>query len=124
MNRARIVALALIVVACVSPSFAQKPAAARPAPLDPAREKIIDAFVAKAMAERKIPGMAVGIYSHGEILLAKGYGLANVELNVPVKAESVFQTGSVGKQFVSAAIMMLVEEGRSEEHTSELQSPC
>jgi CubicO group peptidase (beta-lactamase class C family) len=112
MNRARIVALALLAVAWALPSFAQKPGFARPAALDPARVKAVDAFIAKAMAERKIPGMAVGIYSRGEILLAKGYGLANVELNVPVKPETVFQTGSVGKQFVSAAIMMLVEEGK------------
>ena len=45
-------------------------------------------------------------------MLAKGYGLANVELSVPVKAETIFQSGSVGKQFVSAAVMMLVEEGK------------
>jgi CubicO group peptidase (beta-lactamase class C family) len=45
-------------------------------------------------------------------LLAKGYGLANVELNVPVKPETIFQSGSVGKQFVSAAMMMLGEEGK------------
>ena len=64
------------------------------------------------MARQKIPGLAVGIYSRGSILLAKGYGLANVELNVPVKPETLFQSGSVGKQFVSAAVMMLVEEGK------------
>ncbi len=64
------------------------------------------------MARQKIPGLAVGIYSRGKILLAKGYGLADVELDVPAKPETVFQTGSVGKQFVSAAILMLVEEGK------------
>ena len=64
------------------------------------------------MARQKIPGLAVGIYSRGHILLTKGYGQANVELSVPVKPETIFQSGSVGKQFVSAAIMMLVEEGK------------
>jgi CubicO group peptidase (beta-lactamase class C family) len=72
----------------------------------------IDRFVAAEMARERIPGLAIGIYSHGKILLAKGYGLANIELNVPVKPETIFQSGSVGKQFVSAAIMMLVEEGK------------
>ncbi|MBV8531037.1 MAG: beta-lactamase family protein [Candidatus Eremiobacteraeota bacterium] len=72
----------------------------------------IDRFVAAEMSRTHVPGAAVGIYSRGEVLLAKGYGLANVELNVPVKPETIFQSGSVGKQFVSAAIMMLVEEGR------------
>jgi len=64
------------------------------------------------MANQKIPGLAVGIYSRGQILLAKGYGHANVELDVAVKPETIFQSGSVGKQFVSAAIMMLVEEDK------------
>jgi CubicO group peptidase (beta-lactamase class C family) len=56
--------------------------------------------------------VALGVYSRGQILLAKGYGMSHVELSVPVKPETVFQSGSVGKQFVSAAIMMLVEEGK------------
>jgi len=72
----------------------------------------IDAFVAKEMRREHVPGLALGIYSRGRILLAKGYGMANVELGVPVKPETVFQSGSVGKQFVSAVIMMLAEEGR------------
>ncbi|MGB6517864.1 MAG: serine hydrolase domain-containing protein [Candidatus Cybelea sp.] len=72
----------------------------------------IDRFMATEMSRTHVPGAAVGIYSRGEVLLEKGYGLANVELNVPVKPETIFQSGSVGKQFVSAAIMMLVEQGR------------
>jgi CubicO group peptidase (beta-lactamase class C family) len=72
----------------------------------------IDTFVSSEMVRQQIPGLAIGIYSRGHILLAKGYGLANVELSVPVRPETVFQSGSIGKQFVSAAIMMLVEEGK------------
>ena len=72
----------------------------------------IDHYVDAEMRREHVPGIAVGIYSRGQILLAKGYGLANIELNVPVKAETIFQSGSVGKQFTSAAIMMLVEEGK------------
>jgi CubicO group peptidase (beta-lactamase class C family) len=91
-------------------AFAQ--AAVPLSPLDAQHVQLIDDFVASQMARQKIPGLAVGVYSRGNILLAKGYGLANVELNVPVKPETIFQSGSVGKQFVSAAIMMLVEEGK------------
>jgi len=80
--------------------------------LTPQQLASIDRFVLAEMARERIPGVAIGIYSRGKILLAKGYGLANIELNVPVKPETVFQSGSVGKQFVSAAIMMLVEEGK------------
>jgi uncharacterized protein (TIGR03435 family) len=72
----------------------------------------IDSFVHEEMKAEQVPGLALGVYSRGQILLAKGYGLANVELNVPVKPETLFQSGSVGKQFVSAAVMMLVEEGK------------
>jgi CubicO group peptidase (beta-lactamase class C family) len=72
----------------------------------------IDRFVAHEMARQHIPGVAIGIYRNGKIALAKGYGLSNVELRVPVKPETIFQSGSVGKQFTSAAIMMLVEEGK------------
>jgi CubicO group peptidase (beta-lactamase class C family) len=72
----------------------------------------IDRFVAQEMARQHIPGIAVGIYTNGKIALVKGYGLANVELDVPVKPATIFQSGSVGKQFTSAAIMMLVEEGK------------
>ncbi len=80
--------------------------------LTPEQAGSIDRFVAEEMAREQVPGIAVGIYRRGQILLAKGYGLANVELNVPVKPETIFQSGSVGKQFVSAAVMMLVEEGK------------
>jgi CubicO group peptidase (beta-lactamase class C family) len=66
-------------------------------------------------AERKaqqIPGVGIAICHDGKIVKASGYGLANVELDVPVTPETIFQTGSVGKQFTSMAVMMLVEEGK------------
>ena len=93
---------------CAATSLAQVPLA----PLDAKHLASIDDFVNHEMSRQRIPGLELGIYSRGRILLAKGYGLANVELNVPVKPETVMQSGSVGKQFVSTAIMMLVEEGK------------
>jgi CubicO group peptidase (beta-lactamase class C family) len=51
------------------------------------------------MAAEKIPGVSVAVMREGKIILAKGYGLANVEHNVPVKPETLFQSGSVGKTF-------------------------
>lgn len=80
--------------------------------LTPEQMASIDRYVIAEMGRERIPGLAIGVYSHGQILLTKGYGLANIELNVAVKPETIFQSGSVGKQFVSAAIMMLVEEGK------------
>jgi CubicO group peptidase (beta-lactamase class C family) len=93
---------------CAATSLAQVPLA----PLDAKHFASIDDFVNHEMARQRIPGLELGIYSRGSVLLAKGYGLANVELNVPAKPETLMQSGSVGKQFVSAAIMMLVEEGK------------
>lgn len=81
--------------------------AAAPKPAD-----AIDRYIAHEMARQHIPGLALGIYVRGKIVRVQGYGLANVELGVPVKPATIFQSGSVGKQFTSAAIMMLVEEGK------------
>lgn len=112
MSIARILLLAAVTLANATLSFAQNSAPSTTPPLDAQRLKSIDSFVTTQMAKQKIPGVAVGISSRGQILLAKGYGLANVELDVAVKPETIFQSGSVGKQFVSAAVMMLVEEGK------------
>ena len=109
MRASRMLLLAAAFLAYVPGSCAQHSAQAA---LDPQRLKSIDAFVTTQMARQKIPGLALGIYSRGHVLLAKGYGQANVELGVAVKPATIFQSGSVGKQFVSAAIMMLVEEGK------------
>jgi CubicO group peptidase (beta-lactamase class C family) len=72
----------------------------------------VDAFVGAEMREQRIPGLALAVLREGKVAKAQGYGLANVELNVAVKPETVFQTGSVGKQFTATAVMMLVEEGK------------
>ena len=72
----------------------------------------VDEVVRAEMKRQKIPGMAVAVVRDGTVLLASGYGLANVELQVPVTDRTIFQSGSVGKQFTAAAVMLLVEEGR------------
>src|SRR5579864_5614378 len=105
--------LVMILILLLAGLFSAAPGNAQSLPaLTPDQISSIDKYVAAEMARERIPGAEVGIYSRGQILLAKGYGLADVELNVPVKAETIFQSGSVGKQFVSAAVMMLVEEGK------------
>lgn len=72
----------------------------------------IDKFIKTEMEKQKIPGVALAIVENGKISYAKGYGLANVEFQVPVKPETIFQSGSMGKQFTAAAVMMLVEDGK------------
>ena len=64
------------------------------------------------MERQHIPGLSLLVAKGGKVVLAEGFGLANVELRVPVKPETIFQSGSVGKQFTATAVMMLVEEGK------------
>jgi CubicO group peptidase (beta-lactamase class C family) len=64
------------------------------------------------MKERQIPGLALLVVRDGKVVRSQGYGFSNVELQVPVKPETLFQSGSVGKQFTATAVMMLVEEGK------------
>jgi CubicO group peptidase (beta-lactamase class C family) len=72
----------------------------------------IDTFVRAEMARQKVPGVAVAIVRRGSILAAKGYGFANVEHHVPVGPDTIFQSGSMGKQFTATAVMLLVEQGK------------
>jgi CubicO group peptidase (beta-lactamase class C family) len=72
----------------------------------------VDAFVQQQMQKQRIPGLALLVVKDGQTLKSKGYGIANLEHQVPVKPETIFQSGSVGKQFTAAAVMMLVEEGK------------
>lgn len=77
------------------------------AQLDP-----IDAIVHDELKSQRIPGIAVAVIRGGEIVKAQGYGLANVEHNVAVTPQTIFQSGSVGKQFTAAAVMLQVEDGK------------
>jgi CubicO group peptidase (beta-lactamase class C family) len=72
----------------------------------------VDSVVEAQQKAQKIPGVSLAVCRDGKIIKASGYGLANVELGVPVTPETIFQTGSVGKQFTAMAVMMLVEEGK------------
>lgn len=72
----------------------------------------VDAYVKNHMKTEKVPGMAVAVLKDGRVVHAKGYGLANLEHQVPVTTKTVFQSGSVGKAFTVMAIMMLVDDGK------------
>jgi len=58
------------------------------------------------------PGCAVGVSRGGTVLLTRGYGMANLEAGVANTAGTVFESGSVAKQFTAAATMMLVADGK------------
>jgi CubicO group peptidase (beta-lactamase class C family) len=78
----------------------------------PARADKVDDFVKAQMQERNIPGVSIAVVRDGQVVKAQGYGLANVELNAAATAETIYQSGSVGKQFTATLVTMLVEEGK------------
>lgn len=72
----------------------------------------VDAYVRESMAKRHVPGASVAVVKDGKVLLAKGYGLANVELGVPATDQTVYQLASVTKTFTATAVMLLVGDGK------------
>jgi CubicO group peptidase (beta-lactamase class C family) len=58
------------------------------------------------------PGCAVAVYRDGRISYTKGYGLANIEEDVPITPQTVFDIGSTSKQFTAASILLLEKEGK------------
>ena len=58
------------------------------------------------------PGCAVGLSQNGQPVLTRAYGLANLEYDVPNTPETIFESGSVAKQFASAAVVLLAQDGK------------
>ena len=58
------------------------------------------------------PGITVIVAKDGQVVFRKAYGMANLELGVPMKPEMVFEIGSITKQFTAVSILMLEEEGK------------
>lgn len=77
-----------------------------------AQDEKIDEFVKQQMQARKIPAVSIVVLKNGEIVKTKGYGFANLEHQVAAKPETIYQSGSIGKQFTATLVMMLVEEGK------------
>jgi CubicO group peptidase (beta-lactamase class C family) len=72
----------------------------------------VDDFVNAHRERHRIPGISIALVRDGQLVKAAGYGLANVELDAPARPETVYQSGSLGKQFTAMAVMLLVEEGK------------
>lgn len=71
-----------------------------------------DAFVESAMKSWSVPGLAVAIVKDGKVVVAKGYGLRNVQAKLPVTADTLFAIGSSTKAFTTMSMGILVEEGK------------
>jgi D-alanyl-D-alanine carboxypeptidase len=102
----RILALALVVAAQSAPLRAQAARSAATAP------DTVDRFVAAEMARMHIPGVSLAVVRGGKVIKAQGYGIADLEHQIPVTPQTVFKIGSVSKQFLATGIMLLVQDGR------------
>ncbi len=70
----------------------------------------IDALASERLAKPGGVGLSIAVAQRGKILLAKSYGKANAEFDVPANGETMFRIGSVTKQFTAAMVMRLVEQ--------------
>lgn len=77
-----------------------------------AMQTAIDSVVASFLKDGRAAGMSVGVVRGNDTLVLKGYGKADLELDVPTPPHAVYEIGSVTKQFTAAGILLLAEEGK------------
>jgi CubicO group peptidase (beta-lactamase class C family) len=75
-------------------------------------ESEVDVLVERTLKTFAVPGIAVGIIKDGKLVLAKGYGVTNIKTGKKVDANTLFGIASNSKSFTTAAIAMLVDEGK------------
>jgi CubicO group peptidase (beta-lactamase class C family) len=90
--------------------------AAQAALAAPPRAAAVDAAAIDKIFERwdrtSSPGCAVGVSQGGQVVHTKGYGMANLEYGIRNWPTTVFESGSVAKQFTAAAIALLAQDGK------------
>ena len=90
----------------------RQPAAAPTAKPDDATVTKIEALVNKTMQEHQIPGVAVAIVKDGQVAFSQGFGVAEIGSERAMTPQTLFPMASLSKQFTTAAIMQLVEQGK------------
>lgn len=98
--------LFIVLALGLSPAFAATKAE------KPVNLKGLAEFVAKTMAEWKVPGMAVSIVKDGKVIFAEGYGFRDLKQGFKVTPHTIFPIGSCSKAFTAAAVGILVDEGK------------
>ena len=76
------------------------------------RADSIDDMIAAQIKERRLPGLSLAVIRDGKVIRAAGFGMANIEHAVPATKDTVYEIGSISKQFAAEAIMLLVEDGK------------
>jgi CubicO group peptidase (beta-lactamase class C family) len=108
----------LLIAACSAeppardPSPARAASAASPPALASLSPADLDAFAAATLQAKHGVGVNVGVMQNGKVLLAKGYGLANIATKTPVTPDTRFAIGSITKQFTCAVALQLEQEGK------------
>ncbi|HSL21054.1 MAG TPA: serine hydrolase domain-containing protein [Vicinamibacterales bacterium] len=103
--------LALVAAgALVSQAAARGPQAGAAQASTPPLATAVDAVFARWTSET--PGCAVGVSQAGAPVLARAYGMADLEHDVPNRADTIFEAGSVSKQFTAAAVLLLARDGK------------
>ena len=97
---------ALLLLGAATPLVAQRAPATRP-PEEARTDSVFSAF-----DRSDSPGCSVGVFRSGAIRYARGYGMANLELGVANSAHTVFDVGSVSKQFTAMSILLLQKDGK------------
>ena len=69
----------------------------------------INRYIQAEVERQHIPGLSVAVLNGDRVVLSRGFGFANVELHVPASDSTVYQSGSMGKQFTAALVEMLVD---------------
>lgn len=102
--------LVLVLSGCAGPRPSETSTSAVEA--DPALGARMNAAAADALREIPAAGFSIAVVRHGETVLAKGYGYADLAERVPASANTVYRLASITKQFTAAAILHLAEEGK------------
>lgn len=99
-------AIIALCIACVSWAWVPDPSCAQPqdrADLVAALDSAASAYAADSM----VAGVSVAVSQDGDMLLHDGYGRANLQFDVPMPRDAIFEVGSITKQFTAAAILQL-----------------
>lgn len=113
MRRRTLASLAAVAaVLLLSGCRARSPEASAGGAPDGAALAAVDSIAEEARARKSIPGLSIAITRGGRELLAKGYGVADLQSGAPAIPRTVYQIGSISKQFTAAAVLRLVERGR------------
>jgi CubicO group peptidase (beta-lactamase class C family) len=92
--------------------LAGAPAATAADKAQAARIRELDAWIAKGVADWKVPGLSVTVVKDGQVVFGKGYGVRELGRPEPVSSRTLFAVGSTTKAMTAAAVGMLVDEGR------------